>query len=149
MAKIISYTIFILLFVTGCSTDETEYFQKIMYWSKSKRHRPMGGVQRIISTPGITQRKQPTERGRRTEYKNTYASRYERNCKSGINTRWANMEDNITFRVIAYKCADAANISTANYAGYGDYRLSGSSVQTNKKLSLLIGTYTFCLLFFW
>ena len=26
MAKIISYTIFILLFVTGCSTDETEYF---------------------------------------------------------------------------------------------------------------------------
>ena len=53
------------------------------------------------------------------------------------------MEDNITFRVIAYKCADAADISTTNYAGYGDYRLSGSSVQTNKKLSLLIGTYTF------
>lgn len=53
------------------------------------------------------------------------------------------MEDNITFRVIAYKCADAADISTANYAGYGDYKLSGSSVQTNKKLSLLIGTYTF------
>lgn len=53
------------------------------------------------------------------------------------------MEDNITFRVIAYKCTDAADISTANYAGYGDYRLSGSSVQTNKKLSLLIGTYTF------
>lgn len=26
MSKIISYTIFILLFVTGCSTDETEYF---------------------------------------------------------------------------------------------------------------------------
>ena len=26
------------------------------------------------------------------------------------------MEDNITFRVIAYKCADVANISTANYA---------------------------------
>ena len=26
MAKIISYTVFILLFVTGCSTDETEYF---------------------------------------------------------------------------------------------------------------------------
>ena len=50
-------------------------------------------------------------------------------------TRWANMEDNITFRVIAYKSATATEISTANYAGYGDYKLSGSSVQTTKSLS--------------
>ena len=42
-------------------------------------------------------------------------------------TRWANMEDNITFRVIAYKSATATEISTANYAGYGDYKLLGSS----------------------
>ena len=49
-------------------------------------------------------------------------------------TRWANMEDNITFRVIAYKSATATEISTANYAGYGDYKLLGSSVQTTKSL---------------
>ena len=58
-------------------------------------------------------------------------------------TRWANMEDNITFRVIAYKSATATEISTANYAGYGDYKLSGSSVQTTKSLILPMGTYTF------
>lgn len=58
-------------------------------------------------------------------------------------TRWANMEDNITFRVIAYKSATATEISTANYAGYGDYKLLGSSVQTTKSLILPMGTYTF------
>ena len=58
-------------------------------------------------------------------------------------TRWANMEDNITFRFIAYKSATATEISTANYAGYGDYKLSGSSVQTTKSLILPMGTYTF------
>ena len=36
-------------------------------------------------------------------------------------TRWANMDDNIVFRVVAYKSATAAGISTSNYAGYGDY----------------------------
>ena len=34
-------------------------------------------------------------------------------------TRWANMDDNIVFRVVAYKSATAAGISTSNYAGYG------------------------------
>lgn len=58
-------------------------------------------------------------------------------------TRWANVDDNITFRVVAYKLATAAGISTANYAGYGDYKLSGSSVQTTKSLILPVGTYTF------
>lgn len=58
-------------------------------------------------------------------------------------TRWANVDDNITFRVVAYKSATAARISTANYAGYGDYKLSGSSVQTTKSLILPVGTYTF------
>ena len=58
-------------------------------------------------------------------------------------TRWTSMEDDITFRVIAYKSATATEISTANYAGYGDYKLSGSSVQTTKSLILPMGTYTF------
>ena len=58
MAKIISYTVFILLFVTGCSTDETEYFPEDNVLVEVKAP-PMGGVQKIISTPGITQRKQP------------------------------------------------------------------------------------------
>lgn len=58
-------------------------------------------------------------------------------------TRWANVDDNITFRIVAYKSATAAGISTANYAGYGDYKLSGSSVQTTKSLILPVGTYTF------
>ena len=49
-------------------------------------------------------------------------------------TRWANMDDNIVFRVVAYKSATAAGISTSNYAGYGDYKLSGSTVQTVKSL---------------
>lgn len=61
----------------------------------------------------------------------------------GASTRWANVDDNITFRVVAYKPATAAGISTANYAGYGDYKLSGSSVQTTKSLILPVGTYTF------
>ena len=55
-------------------------------------------------------------------------------------TRWTSMEDDITFRVIAYKSATATEISTANYAGYGDYKLSGSSVQTTKSLSMLFPT---------
>lgn len=58
-------------------------------------------------------------------------------------TRWANMDDNTTFRVVAYKCTAAASISTANYAGYGDYTLSGSIVKTTKSLALPVGTYTF------
>ena len=60
-------------------------------------------------------------------------------------TRWANMDDNIVFRVVAYKSATAAGISTSNYAGYGDYKLSGSTVQTVKSLVVPIGTYTFIL----
>lgn len=58
-------------------------------------------------------------------------------------TRWANMDDNIVFRVVAYKSATAAGISTSNYAGYGDYKLSGSTVQTVKSLVVPAGTYTF------
>lgn len=58
-------------------------------------------------------------------------------------TRWANMDDNIVFRVVAYKSATAAGISTSNYAGYGDYKLSGSTVQTTKSLTVPAGTYTF------
>lgn len=58
-------------------------------------------------------------------------------------TRWANMDDNIVFRVVAYKSATAAGISTSNYAGYGDYKLSGSIVQTVKSLIVPVGTYTF------
>lgn len=60
-----------------------------------------------------------------------------------VTTRWTNLDDGITFRVIAYKCTSATNITTANYAGYGDYKLSGTTVQTTKNLVLPIGTYTF------
>lgn len=60
-----------------------------------------------------------------------------------VTTRWTNLDDGITFRVIAYKCASPANITTANYAGYGDYKLSGITVQATKNLVLPIGTYTF------
>lgn len=60
-----------------------------------------------------------------------------------VTTRWTNLDDGIIFRVIAYKCASAANITTANYAGYGDYKLSGTTVQATKNLVLPIGTYTF------
>lgn len=60
-----------------------------------------------------------------------------------VTTRWTNLDDGIIFRVIAYKCASASNITTANYAGYGDYKLSGTTVQATKNLVLPIGTYTF------
>lgn len=63
--------------------------------------------------------------------------------EDNVTTRWTNMDDNITFRVVAYKSATAAGISTSNYAGYGDYKLSGSTVQTTKNLVLPMGTYTF------
>lgn len=58
-------------------------------------------------------------------------------------TRWNNLDDNITFRVVAYKATGAAGISTSNYAGYGDYKLSGTTVQTTRSLTLAVGTYTF------
>lgn len=61
----------------------------------------------------------------------------------GATTRWANLDDNITFRIVAYKSATAAGITTSNYAGYGDYKLSGSTVQTVKSLAIPAGTYTF------
>lgn len=63
--------------------------------------------------------------------------------EDNVTTRWTNMDDNITFRVVAYKSATAAGISTSNYAGYGDYKLSGSTIQTTKNLVLPMGTYTF------
>ncbi len=59
-------------------------------------------------------------------------------------TRWTNLDDGITFRVVAYKTATAAGISTSNYVAYGDYKLSGNSVQTKSNLVLpTVGTYTF------
>lgn len=61
----------------------------------------------------------------------------------GATTRWANMDDNIAFQVVAYKSATAAGISTSNYAGYGNYKLSGSSVLAVKSLLVPVGTYTF------
>lgn len=66
---------------------------------------------------------------------------------TGLNnttTRWTNIDDNTTFRVIAYDCNSASDISTSNYKGYGDYRLlSGNTVETIKSLVLPTGTYTF------
>lgn len=144
MAKIISYTIFILLFVTGCSTDETEYFPEDNVLVEVKAPQTDGwSTKDYINTRNYSEKTTVRKEEDGLNIKIHTLPDTKGTAKSGINTRWANMEDNITFRVIAYKCADAANISTANYAGYGDYRLSGSSVQTNKKLSLLIGTYTF------
>lgn len=61
----------------------------------------------------------------------------------GATTRWTNLDDNIIFRIVAYKSATAAGISASNYAGYGDYRLSGTVVQTVKSLAVPAGTYTF------
>ena len=60
-----------------------------------------------------------------------------------VTTRWSNLEDGIIFRVIAYKCTSATDITTTNYAGYGDYQLSGATVKTIKSLALPVGTYTF------
>ncbi|MCD8183147.1 MAG: fimbrillin family protein [Bacteroides sp.] len=68
----------------------------------------------------------------------------EKTTTGEATTRWTNLDDNITFQVVAYKCESAAKISTSNYAGYGNYKLSGSSVQTITSLTLpTIGTYTF------
>ena len=54
-------------------------------------------------------------------------------------TRWANVDDNITFRVVAYKSATAAGISTANYAGYGDYKLWEAACKPQRVLFSLWG----------
>lgn len=59
-------------------------------------------------------------------------------------TRWTNIDNNTVFRVVAYACASAAAISTANYKGYGDYQYStNGTVNIIKNLTLPIGTYTF------
>lgn len=58
-------------------------------------------------------------------------------------TRWTNLDDNIIFRVVAYESATISGISTSNYVGYGDYKLSGNTIQTIKSLIVPMGTYTF------
>lgn len=58
-------------------------------------------------------------------------------------TRWTNLDTNVRFRVVAYKCATTAAISTTNYAGYGDYQLLSTSVSTITPLILTPGIYTF------
>ena len=81
MAKIISYTIFILLFVTGCSTDETEYFPEDNVLVEVKAPQTDGWSTKDY----INTRNYPEKTTVRKEEdglnKNTYASRYERNCK--------------------------------------------------------------------
>ena len=53
-----------------------------------------------------------------------------------------NMEVSTLYYPAGYATDTATEISTANYAGYGDYKLLGSSVQTTKSLILPMGTYT-------
>lgn len=60
-------------------------------------------------------------------------------------TRAASMGTGVRFRMIAYRCATAATITTASYANYGDYQVTdgaGTTVAT-KVLALQEGTYTF------
>ena len=70
MAKIISYTVFILLFVTGCSTDETEYFPEDNVLVEVKAPQTDGwSTKRLYQHPELLRENNRTERGRRTEYK--------------------------------------------------------------------------------
>ena len=118
MAKIISYTVFILLFVTGCSTDETEYFPEDNVLVEVKAPQTDGwSTKDYINTRNYSEKTTVRKEEDGLNIKIHTLPDTKGAAKSGINTRWANMEDNITFRVIAYKCTDAADISTANYAG--------------------------------
>ncbi|WP_300699355.1 hypothetical protein [Bacteroides sp.] len=59
-------------------------------------------------------------------------------------TRWSNIDDNTIFRIIAYTCTNATDISTANYKGYGDYKLlTDGTIETITPLVIPAGTYTF------
>lgn len=66
-----------------------------------------------------------------------------KNREGTASTRWTNLNSSTYFRVVAYKCINAATITTSNYAGYGDYQLQASTVTTIKTLALPTGTYTF------
>lgn len=59
-------------------------------------------------------------------------------------TRWSNIDNNTVFRIIAYNCTSAADISTTNYKGYGDYKLlSNGTIEATTPLIIPTGSYTF------
>lgn len=131
--------------VTGCSKDETEERSQdgilirveaptINGWSTEK----MTGTRNLETNTA----RQKGEDG--LDMKVDLRPDYEGTAGKEATTRWTNIDNNTTFRVVAYRCDAASGISTSNYAGYGDYKLSDSRVQTTtRNLILPPGTYTF------
>ena len=146
MIRNMVYHISVVLLIAGCGKDE-----------EGIEHRSPNGILIEVEVPQTNGWSTEEVTGPRSGMAKTVRQKGEYgvdmevstlHCPAGTvteeaSTRWANVDDNITFRVVAYKSATAAGISTANYAGYGDYKLSGSSVQTTKSLILPVGTYTF------
>lgn len=146
MKQIISTIFYIAatVFVAGCSKDEVKNISENDILIEVEAPQTDGwNTENIIGTRSEETNiaKQEGEDG----LDMTVSTRrdYTETPTDKATTRWANMDDNTTFRVVAYKCNAAANISTTNYAGYGDYTLSGSTVKTTKSLALPVGTYTF------
>lgn len=146
MIRNMVFHISVVLLITGCGKDE-----------EGIENRSPNGILIEVEAPQTNDWSTEEVTGTRSGMAKTIRQKGEygvdmevstQHCPAGTateraSTRWANVDDNITFRVVAYKSATAAGISTANYAGYGDYKLSGSSVQTTKSLILPVGTYTF------
>ena len=146
MIRNMVFHISVVLLITGCGKDE-----------EGIENRSPNGILIEVEAPQTNDWSTEEVTGTRSGMAKTVRQKGEygvdmevstQHCPAGTateraSTRWANVDDNITFRVVAYKSATAAGISTANYAGYGDYKLSGSSVQTTKSLILPVGTYTF------
>lgn len=144
--RIIFYVVTCIVSVTGCSKDETEDV-------------PGNGVLIMVEAPRTDGWSTEKIAGARNHGTNIVRQEgedgldmeadlrpdYEEAAVNKATTRWANIEGNTTFRVVAYRCSAASGISIANYAGYGDYKLlANNTVQTTpRSLTLPPGTYTF------
>ena len=105
MAKIISYTILILLFVTGCSTDETEYFPEDNVLVEVKAPQTDGwSTKDYINTRNYSEKTTVRKEEDGLNIKIHTLPDTKGTAKSGINTRWANMEDTIPSNRNLYVC---------------------------------------------
>lgn len=143
--RIIFYGMIFIASVTGCSKDEAD-------------DTPEEGVLIQVETPRISGWSSEKNVGTRSQEIKTVKQKgddgldmkadlrpdHEGTAVNKTTTRWANMNNNTIFRVLAYECTNATNISITNYKGYGDYKLlTNGTIETVKQLIIPTGTYTF------
>lgn len=146
MKQIIRIILYIAsaILISGCSKDEVQSLQKTNIQIEVEAPLTNGWhTESNIGTRSceINTVRQESKNGLGIQI-NTQPD-FEATTMVQTTTRWTNLNSKTTFRVVAYKSATAEGISTSNYVDYGDYKLSDSTVETARSLTLPIGTYTF------